>query len=137
MNKKMTSLKAEMLRKGVSEKNFDYVYQAVKSGTKREFIRENLTSDVRKVAPEMADEILDRVFEAFGGEFRQENATGYLYASAYFLMTLALLGFIIAIWNGAVGNLRYLIFSVIGFFFFLYKGVTTLMRAIRGKYRED
>ena len=42
-------LKEKYLKLGVLERHFDYAVSAVKSGTKREIILKNLTSDVRKM----------------------------------------------------------------------------------------
>ncbi|MDO5615766.1 MAG: hypothetical protein Q4G16_06225 [Cruoricaptor ignavus] len=137
MDKKFKSLKIELIQKGLSEKNFEYVYQAVKSGTKRNLIYKNLTSDIRKVEPNFANEILNKFFALNGGEFKYENRTGYLYSVAYIIIAIASLLFTIAMLNGAEGRTRNLILAIIGFLFFSYKAITTILKSMRGKYRED
>ena len=44
---KFDAVKQQFLDKGIKQENIDYAIDAVKSGTKREFILENLTSDYR------------------------------------------------------------------------------------------
>ncbi|SEF57506.1 hypothetical protein SAMN05421847_0358 [Halpernia humi] len=137
MNKNFINLKEELLRKGFSERNFDYLYNAVKSGKNREVIFKNLTSDVRKVEPSMATEALDKIFEINGGEFKYENRNGYMYSIAYAIVAVLSLLMIIAYLNGSFIKLKLFIAAIAGFFIFSYKFVTTLYKSSRGKYRGE
>lgn len=137
MNKNFINLKEELLQKGFSERNFDYLYNAVKTGKNREVIFKNLTSDVRKVEPNIANEALDKVFEFNGGEFKYENRTGFMYSIAYAMVAVLSLLIIISFLNGSLLNLKLFIASIAGFFIFSYKLATTLYKSTRGKYRGE
>lgn len=48
-------------QKGVNERHINYAIQSVKDKIKREYIYSNLTSDVRKIPPNVADQLLDDI----------------------------------------------------------------------------
>lgn len=80
----LIEIKEKYLSLGLPEKHFDYAFNAVKSGTKKDIIIKNLTSDVRKVDYTLASNMLDDMFSANGGEFKYENRGGYLYSITLF-----------------------------------------------------
>ena len=61
MKVNLSELKENYLREGLSEKNFEYALNAVKSKTERQYIFKNLTSDVRKVDKDLANRFLDEL----------------------------------------------------------------------------
>ena len=131
--KKFAAVKTDYLLKGVTEDNIDYAISAVKEGTKREFILENLTADYRGMDYLQGTQMLEELFAANGGEFRKENRGGIIYgifflimgflAAFYILYVLAYGGIlyrpvfvgIVAI-VGILGGLRFLYLSFTGSF---------------------
>lgn len=71
---------------GVSLENIEYAIDAINYGTKRALIIEGLTADYRGMRPDVANAMLNDLYNANGGEFKKENRRGYLYA-AFFLLT--------------------------------------------------
>ena len=76
MKIKLEEIKEKYVSLGIAEKNVDYALNAVKSGTKKDFIMKNLTSDIRKVEPAIANNMLDEMFAANGGEFFDGERNG-------------------------------------------------------------
>ena len=137
MDKKFTNLKIELINAGLSEKNFEYLYNAIKSGTKRELIFKNLTSDVRKVNPEIANISIEKMYKLNGGEFKYENRSGYLYSAAYSIIAIAGLLILISFLSGYKLSTKIVIASALLFFGFSYKAITTILKTVRGKYRDE
>ena len=137
MHKKFIVLKEKLILKGFSEKNFEYLYNAVKTGKNREVIYKNLTSDVRKLEPAFANEALDKIFEINGGEFKYQNRSGFMYSIAYAMVAIFSLLIIIGYLNGNLFSLNFFV-AVIGLFFtFSYKLISTLYKSSTGKYRGE
>lgn len=132
MKIKLDEIKEKYVSLGVSEKNVEYTLNAVKSGTKRDFIIKNLTSDIRKVDANMASNMLDEMFAANGGEFKHENRGGYLYSTFYLIAILAL-GAVIFYMNGN-GSLQLKLSGALVLFLILF--FRTFIPTIRGKFRE-
>lgn len=132
-------LKEKYLKLGVLERHFDYAVSAVKSGTKREIILKNLTSDVRKMEKSISSDLLDDLFQSNGGEFKYENRTGYLYSSAYLLIAIICGIFSISsLFNHSSQqfSLKMQIATTVGFFSFSYLFVKTIFLTLRGKHRD-
>lgn len=131
-------LKEKYLKLGVLERHFDYAVSAVKSGTKREIILKNLTSDVRKMDRELSSNLLDELFHTNGGEFKYENRTGYMYSIAYFIVAFlcGILGFFSFFKSSYQFSLKMQIALIVGFFSFSYLFIKTITLTIRGKHRD-
>ena len=132
-------LKEKYLKLGVLERHFDYAVSAVKSGTKREIILKNLTSDVRKMEKSISSDLLDDLFQSNGGEFKYENRTGYLYSSAYLLIAIICGIFSVSsLFNHSSQqfSLKMQIVTTVGFFSFSYLFVKTIFLPLRGKHRD-
>nr|WP_315025975.1 hypothetical protein [uncultured Chryseobacterium sp.] len=133
MKIKIEDIKEKYLSLGVSEKNFGYAWNAVRSGTKRDFIVKNLTSDVRKLEADLANNMLDEMFKTNGGEFKYENRGGYWYSILYLIVIVAL-GCIIFFVNNENISLQFKLSSVLLVFIILL--FRTFIPAIKGKFRE-
>lgn len=136
MDKKFTMLKNELIQNGFGEKNFEYLYNAVKGGTKRELIFKNLTSDVRKIDADLANHALEQFYKINGGQFKYENRTGYLYSTAYLAVAVLSLVMIYIILNTEIRSIKFLIAAALGFIVFSYKFSVTIFKSIRGKHRD-
>lgn len=137
MKAKFQTLKTEFLNNGLSEKNFEYVYNSVKSGVAKDLIFKNLTSDLRKVEPKFAEEILNKFYNINGGEFKYENNSGYLFSTAYIVVALACALMLYASFNGNFGSLKVIIGCIFGFVGFSFLAIKTLLKSVRGKYRGE
>ncbi len=115
----------------IPERPIEYAYQAVKSGSKRELIIKNLTSDVRKVDHGLASDMLNEMFSSNGGEFKYENRGGYLY-SAFYLMAIVVLFLLITFSNNNSLVIK-LSFALV---VFLVLFLRTFIPTIKGKFRE-
>ena len=130
--KKFDDIKSEFLALGIKESNIDYAINAVKTGTKKELILKNLTSDVRKVEEKIASRLIKKLFENKGGEFKHENRNGYWYASFFLLVSIILFSLGYAYLLGDEKGLKFIIGGVLNLLLCLYNLILTL----RGKYRE-
>lgn len=126
-------IKEKYVSLGVPEKHFEYAFKAVKSGTKKDFIIKNLTSDIRKVDYDIANNMLDEMFTANGGEFKYENRGGYWYSVFYVIAIVALGGFILYS-NHENRSLQIKLGAALVVFLVLF--FRTLIPTIRGKFRE-
>lgn len=115
--KRFAAVKADYLSKGVSEDNIDYAISAVKDGTKREFILENLTADYRGMDYLQGTQMLEELFDANGGEFKKESRGGIVYGIFFLIM-----GFLAAFY----------IFYVLAYGGILYRPVLVGIVAIVG-----
>ena len=129
--KNFISIKEKYVSLGVAEKHIDYAFNAVKSGSRREFIIKNLTSEVRKVNYELANSMLDEMFSANGGEFKYENRGGYIYSTFYLIAIVVLLLFITFSNNDSL--VIKLSFALIPF---LVLFLRTFIPTLKGKFRE-
>ncbi|WP_315814431.1 hypothetical protein [Paraflavitalea speifideaquila] len=71
--KNINIIKAKYLGKGVTADNLEYAIEAVKDGSKREHIIENLTADYRGMQAGEANQLLEELFVASGGEFKRKT----------------------------------------------------------------
>ena len=69
-------IKSKYLILGVTEDNLDYAIESVVDGTKREIIIETLTADYRGMPPNQANQLVEDLYTANGGEFKKENRGG-------------------------------------------------------------
>ncbi|MDF2192866.1 hypothetical protein [Paraflavitalea sp. CAU 1676] len=129
--KKFATVKTNYLLKGVTEDNIDYAISAVKEGTKREFILENLTADYRGMDYLQGTQMLEELFAANGGEFKKENRGGIVYGIFFLIMGFLAAFYIFYVLSyggilfqpvvvgvvavaGILGGLRFLYLSFIG-----------------------
>jgi hypothetical protein len=134
--KNINLIKAKYLGKGVTADNLEYAIEAVIDGSKREHIIENLTADYRGMQAGEANQLLEELFVANGGEFKKENRGGYLFGIVFLLVGLAA-SFYIYFVNDYLGKSRlfYLIWALaIGG---LVGGAIYIGMAVRGKYRDS
>jgi hypothetical protein len=131
-----SNIKSKYLALGITENNIDYAIGAVIDGTKREHIIETLTADYRGMSESLSTQILDELFEANGGEFKNENRGGYLYGALLCFVGLIGLGFLIAMLVSGEMKLKFLILSAIAALFGLIKGPALLIKSFRGSYRD-
>lgn len=133
--KNINTIKAEYLAKGVKEDNFNYAIDAVKEGSKREHILENLTADYRGMDYLQATQLLEELFAANGGEFKKENRGGYLYGSFFLLFGLAAAGYIFYVYTYGGVLIRPVVVWIIAVGGIL-GGIGYLVSSMAGKYRD-
>ncbi|KAB1230081.1 hypothetical protein [Chryseobacterium viscerum] len=133
MKIKLEEIKEKYVSLGIAEKNVDYALNAVKSGTKKDFIMKNLTSDIRKVEPAIANNMLDEMFAANGGEFKHENRGGYLY-STFYLMAIVALGIVTFYFNKENRSMQFKLGGALLVFIVLF--FRTFIPTIKGRFRE-
>lgn len=134
---KFNLIRAKYLTLGVKEDNVDYAIQAVMNGTKREYIIESLTADYRGMSESQAQQMLEQLFEANGGEFKKENRGGYLTGIFLCLVGLLGLGFFIAMLVSGEMKFKFFIWALIGAIFGLSKGPILIVKSMRGNYRDS
>ncbi len=134
--KNINTIKAAHLAKGVKEENLTYAIDAVKEGSKREHILENLTADYRGMDYLQATQLLEELFAANGGEFKKENRGGYLFGIVFLLVGLAAAFYIYTV-NDFGGKLKMVIIMWSLAIGGLGGGVIYIMMALRGKYRDS
>ena len=137
MDKKFIDLKTQLISNGFSEKNYDYLYNAVKSGTKRDLIIKNLTSDIRKVELNQANFALNEMYKLNGGEFKYENKSGYMYSVAYIIIAIVGLLLLISYFSGYEMSIKLLVAGILLFVGFSFKAISTILKTLKGKYREE
>lgn len=133
--KNIDAIKAKYLSKGVKEDNLAYAIDAVKEGSKREHIIENLTADYRGMQPNEARLLLEELFAANGGEFKKESKGGYLYGAFFLLFGLAAAFYIYYVYTyGGVLIKPVLMWAVaiVG----TLGGIVYIALAMMGKYRD-
>jgi hypothetical protein len=132
---KFDAVKTEFLSKGIKQENIDYTIDAVRNGTKRAFILENLTADYRGVSQDEAVPLLEAMFAANGGEFKKENTGGYLYGGALLFVGLLLAFYIMYVLLFG-GLLIRPVLVVTGAITCFGLGARLLYKSMRGKYRD-
>ena len=133
MKIKLEEIKEKYVSIGVAEKNVDYALNAVKAGTKKDFIIKNLTSDIRKVDAATANSMLDEMFAANGGEFKYENRGGYLY-STFYLIAIVALGVVTFYFSKENRSMQFKFGGALLVFIVLF--FRTFIPTIRGRFRE-
>ena len=129
-------VKQKYLTLGVREDNIDFAISAVSDGSSRDIISEVLTADYRGMTEAQSKELLEDLFKANGGEFRKENQGGYLYGTLFLLVGLIGLGFLIVILISGEGNMKMLLLSLAGTLIGLPKGISLIIKAMKGKFRD-
>lgn len=132
---KFDTLIEKYTRSGVSTDNIEYAILAVKNGSKREHILENLTADYRGMTAEQATAMLEDLFAVNGGEFKKENQGGYLFG-AFFLMVGVVCSFLIFKGFNFRGTLVRPTWIYAGAIVGVGGGLLLFIRALRGKYRD-
>lgn len=133
---KFDLVKQKYLTLGVREDNIDFAISAVSDGSSRDIISEVLTADYRGMTEAQSKELLEDLFKANGGEFKKENQGGYLYGTLFLLVGLIGLGFLIVILISGEGNMKMLLLSIAGTLIGLPKGISLIIKAMKGKFRD-
>jgi hypothetical protein len=133
--KNIDSIKERYLSKGIKQDNLIYAIDAVKNGSKREHIIENLTADYRGMQEHEAQLLLAELFAANGGEFKKENRAGYLYGTFFLMFGLAAAFYIFYVYTYGGILYRPILISIIAILGIL-GGIYYFGRAIAGKYRD-
>lgn len=133
MKIKLEEIKDKYVSLGIAEKNVDYALNAVKAGTKKDFIMKNFTSDIRKVDKATANNMLDEMFAANGGEFKYENRGGYLY-STFYLIAIVGLGVVTFYFSKENRSMQFKFGGALLLFIVLF--FRTFIPTIRGRFRE-
>jgi hypothetical protein len=132
--KKIDIIKSNFISKGMKESNIEYAYDAVKFGTERQLIVENLISTIRNETRENANLVLDALYETHGGEFKYQNRWALF--AGFVLLIVGILGGLYLFYvftRGGYINLKILIGSPIA----IIIGLSIILKAIRKKYTED
>jgi hypothetical protein len=121
--------------KGISTDNIEYAISAVKDGTKREHILENLTADYRGMNHEQGNALLEDLFTVSGGEFKKENRGGYLFGTAFLVVGLscAFYIFYVLYYDGVLVKP---ILVALGAFFGIAGGLRYFVKSLKGQYRD-
>jgi len=131
---KFAKARDKHLLKGIKEANIDYAIDAIKFGTKRELIVENLILTVRKETEENANLLLDDLYKANGGEFKYENRWGcFLGIIVLLLGSAGAFDILYTLKHGGKLSLKEFILTpaaiIIGLYF--------IILAVRQKHKED
>jgi hypothetical protein len=134
--KKNSSIAQKYESMGISADNIEYAITAVKNGSKREHIIENLTADYRGLSNQQATALLEELFRANGGEFKKENRNGYLYGSAALLVGLSCSFYIfyVLMYGGVIVKPILVGIGAVGG---LVSGIIYFVMAISGNYRDS
>ncbi len=133
--KKFEAIKAQYMSQGVKEDNILYAIDAVKEGTQREHVLENLTADYHGMDYIETTQMLEELFAANGGEFKKENRYGYLYGVFFLLMGFAAAFYIFYVYTyGGILYRPILIWAVA--IFGILGGIGYVVKSISGKFRE-
>lgn len=131
------NIKLKYLSLGVKEDNIDYAIGAVADGAKREHMLETLTASYRGMTESQATQMLIDLFEANGGEFKTENRGGYLYGVLLCLVGVLGLGFLTVMLVSGELRIKFVLLAAMAALFGLATGPSLLIKAFRGKYRDD
>jgi hypothetical protein len=120
----------------VSTDNIDFAISAIKDGTRREHILENLTADYRGMKHDEANAMLEDLFATNGGEFKKENNNGYLFGIVFLFFGGACSFYIFYVfYYGGVLVRPILVF--IGAFSGLVGGISYIIKSMKGKFRHE
>lgn len=134
---KFDTIKDKYLALGVTEDNIDFAIGAVKDGSKREHIIEILTADYRGMSESQSTALLEELFVANGGEFKKENSGGYLYGVLFLLLGVASTVVLVMLIREDYYRIKLLLLSIAGVLFGFFMGIMSIVRAIRGKFRDE
>jgi hypothetical protein len=134
--KKFSSIAQKYESMGISADNIEYAISAVKSGSKREHIIDNLTADYRGLNSQQATSLLEELFRANGGEFKKENRNGYLYGSIAMIIGLACALYILYVLLFGGVLVRPVLIGI-GALGGIGAGIMYFVQAISGNYRDD
>ncbi|MBO9562787.1 MAG: hypothetical protein J7621_08440 [Niastella sp.] len=133
--KKFETVKAQYMSQGVNEDNILYAIDAVKEGTPREHVLENLTADYRGMDYIHATQLLEELFAVNGGEFKKENRYGYLYGAFFLLLGFAAAFYIFYVYTyGGILYRPILVWAVA--IFGILGGIGYVIKSMSGNFRE-
>lgn len=128
---KFKLVKEKYLLLKVKEGNIDYAIDAIKYGTARHIIINDLIASYRGMELGLANTMMNDLYEAYGGEFKKENRRGYIYGLLFFLTSIVIT-FYIYNEKGPVSLNAYIIDGVCAIL-----GVLSFSMALFGKFREE
>lgn len=122
-------------RAGIGADNIEYAISAVKDGTRRENILENLMTDYRGMQYDHANALLEDLYVANGGEFKKENRGGYLFGIAFLVVGCSCAFYILYVLYFGGVLIRPILVSIVGIAG-IAGGIKYLMKALKGEYRD-
>lgn len=128
-------IKQEFQLEGINEEHIDYAVSAIKEGTRRELIMENLI-DQRGLDAFKSSELLDNLYQLNGGEFKVENRGGYVMGIFSLMGGLGLIAWSVFLFVNKIKLVGAIILGFSGAAMVL-NGVIILVTALRGKYRDE
>ena len=134
--KKFATLQTKYLAQGVKEDNIEYAISAVNDGSKREHILENLVADYRGMNTIEANQMLNEMFAANGGEFKKENRDGYLTGIALLMIGLPAAFYIYYVYTyGGILHEALMVWglAICG----ILGGIGCIVMSMLGKYRDS
>ena len=129
MKKNLSALKEKYLKEGLSEKNFEYAINAVKTKTKRQYIFENLSSDVRKVDADLANRFLDEII------FEKKINLNFVILKFFSLSLLFLICSFILVSIG-IDN-RFSVITTIPSIIFFFKALGSVIKVAKIKLKKN
>ncbi|RYY96596.1 MAG: hypothetical protein EOO11_13080 [Chitinophagaceae bacterium] len=92
--KKYQPVKQSWLQRNVAEEPIDYAIESVREGVPRSLIVEGLTSDYRGLTAPQAEALLNDLYAAHGGEFRNKKRSGLITGTAMLVIGIGLTLFV-------------------------------------------
>lgn len=129
--KKFKAIREKYLLLKVRENNIDFAIDAIKYGTERYLILKDLIASHRAMELSQANQMLNDLYEAYGGEHKKENRRGYIYGSLF--ITIA---FVVGMMKLQRSDDVPTKFEIIGIASALL-GIFSFALAIRGRFREE
>lgn len=129
--RKFSAVKEKYLLLKVRENNIDFAIDAIKYGTGRQLILNDLIASHRGMELTQANHMLNDLYEAYGGEYKKENRRGYVYGSLF--ITIA---FVVGMMKLQRSDDVPTKIEIIGIASAVL-GVFSFILAIRGRFREE
>ncbi|MES2777972.1 MAG: hypothetical protein V4722_27580 [Bacteroidota bacterium] len=131
----LESIKQEFQPEGINGDHIEYAVSAIKEGTRRELIMENLIEQ-RHLDITTSCELLDRLYQWNGGEFKVENKNGYVMGIFSLMAGVGLWACSVFLFFNE-GALSKVIATVVMGAILIFYGIVILATAFRGKYRDE
>ncbi|MDB5251242.1 MAG: hypothetical protein JWP27_411 [Flaviaesturariibacter sp.] len=84
--KKYRAVKDSWIARGVAEEPIDFAIDSIRQGVRREHIIDGLTADYRRMSFLDATSLLNELYAAHGGEFRNAGRSGAALGTAMFVI---------------------------------------------------
>ena len=115
----------------VRENNIDFAIDNIKRGIQRHLIINDLIASHRAMELTQANQMLNDLYEAYGGEHKKENRRGYIYGAMFMVVALAV-GMLELNKNEQVSPKLEVIGLVCGVL-----GIFSFILALTGRFREE